>query len=270
VARGVLVESLLLGLGGAVLGVALGWAGVRGLLAVIPVDMPAWVRIEIDWPVLVFGVGAGLATAMLFGVGPILTTRGDDAVSGLREGARGSTRSPVRASLVVAEVALSAMLLVGAGLLMKTFLNLQARNPGFDSQGVVAARAILWAPGTRKESSAALNVIHARVIEALEALPGVHSAAVTNVLPYSGTGSERIQADIFIRGRSADDTKTLASIAGADVSLGYFRTMRIPLVRGRLFEPTDTAVLGPAEARRQPLDSRGRHRRRRQAARGRR
>jgi predicted permease len=83
------------------------------------------------------------------------------------------------------------------------------------------------------------------VLDALRALPGVRSAAETNYLPYAGTTLERIQADIFIKGRAEQDTKTLAPITGADVSLDYFATMRIPLLRGRLFETTDTTESEP-------------------------
>lgn len=245
IARGLLLESFALGIGGAMLGVLLAWVGVAGLLALIPVPLPAWLRIEVDAPVLAFSIVIGLVTALLFGLAPMLAARRVDLNSSLRNGARGSARSKVRTTLVVAEVALSVMLLVGAGLLMKTFLRLQTRDPGFSSDGVVAARAVLWAAGNRQTSAATLGNIHTRVIDALGTLPGVRSVAVTNSLPYSGTSTERLQADIFIRGRSEDETQTLASITGADVGPSYFATMRIPLVRGRLFEATDTTEAEP-------------------------
>jgi hypothetical protein len=108
--------------------------------------------------------------------------------------------------------------------LIQTLARLQQRHPGFESSRVAAARVVLWVPGTRKESATALYNIHRRVLDALEALPGVRSAAVTNYLPYSGTSIERIQADIFIKGRAEEETKTLASITGADVSPDYFAT----------------------------------------------
>jgi putative ABC transport system permease protein len=245
IVRGLLIESLLLGLAGALCGIVVGWAGVRGLLALIPVDLPTWVRVEVDGPVLVLAAVLGVVTAMLFGLAPVMAGRRIDLTASLRDGARGATRSPVRSSLVVAEIALSVLLLVGAGLLMKTFLGLQQRHPGFQPEGVVAARVVLWAPGSRQASAAVLTGIHERVLDALRVIPGVRSAAVSNYLPYSGTTTQRMQADIFIRGRADQDAKTLAPVMGADVSPDYFATMHIPLVRGRLFEPADTTDSEP-------------------------
>jgi hypothetical protein len=98
--------------------------------------------------------------------------------------------------------------------------------------------------GARKESATALYNILRRVLDALEALPGVRSAAVTKYLPYSGASIERIQADIFIKGRAEEETTSLASITGADVSPDYFATMRIPLVKGRLFDSTRHERIG--------------------------
>ena len=243
--RSLFAESLVVGVAGALCGAAIGWVGVQGLMALIPVPLPAWIRVEVDAPVLAVTAALGVGTALLFGLAPITAGWRIDLARALRDGARGSTRSPVRASLVVGEIALSVVLLVSAGLLMRTFLELQRRHPGFQPEGVVAARAVLWAPGSRQASAAALAGIHDRVIAALAALPGVRSAAVTNYLPYAGTTLERSQSDIFIKGRAAQDTKTLAPISGADVSRDYFATMRIPLVRGRLFATTDSTASEP-------------------------
>jgi putative ABC transport system permease protein len=245
IARGLIVENLTLGVAGAALGLVFGWAGVQGLLTLIPVPLSAWMRIEVDLPVLLFCMAAGVVTSLLFGLGPLLAARRLDLSSGLREGMRGTGRSPVRSTLVAAEIALSVMLLVGAGLLVQTFMRLQQRHPGFESGGLVASRVVMWVAGTRTESAPVLDSIHSRVLDALKALPGVRSAAVTNYLPYSSTSTERLQADIFIKGRAEQDTHTLASITGADVSPDYFSTMRIPLIRGRLFESTDTVESQP-------------------------
>jgi putative ABC transport system permease protein len=245
IARALIAESVMLGVAGAALGVLFGWAGVRGLLALIPVSLPQWMSIEVDAPILVFGFAAGLATSVLFGVGPMMSASRLDTASGLREGARGTARSRLRSTLIVLEIAVSVVLLVGAGLLMQTVARLQQRHPGFDSRGVAAARVVLWVHGTRQESATALNNIHTRVLDALRALPGVRSAAVTNYLPYSGTSTQRTQADIFIKGRAEQETRTLAPITGADVSPDYFSTMRIPLLKGRLFDSTDTTDSPP-------------------------
>lgn len=244
IARALVAESLVLGLAGAAAGVVLAAAGVRGLLALIPVPLPTWMTIEVDAPVLAFSALAGVLTAVLFALGPVLASRRVDLTDTLQAGSRGTTRSPVRSVLVVAEIALSVVLLVGAGLLIRTFVVLQQRDPGFRSDGIVAARVVLWAPGSRQESAAALTNTHQRVLDALRALPGVRSAAVTNSLPYTATATGRTQADIFVQGRSADE-KTVVGIAGADVSADYFQVMGIPLVRGRLFTPSDTNTSEP-------------------------
>jgi predicted permease len=127
--------------------------------------------------------------------------------------------------------------------MVRTFFELQRRNPGFQPEGVVAARVVLWAPGSRQASAATLTGIHDRVLQSLRALPGVQSAAVSNYLPYTGTSGERTQADVFIK--NDRETKTLAPVSGGDVSPDYFATMRIPLVAGRLLESTDTTDSEP-------------------------
>jgi putative ABC transport system permease protein len=245
IARGLMVESLVLGLAGAALGLVLAVAGVRGLLALIPASLPAWVRVEVDAPVLIFTMLAGVATAMLFGLVPVFASARVNLTDGLREGARGSARSRMRSALVVAEISLSVVLLVGAGLLMKTFLHLQQRDPGFQGSGIATARVVAWAPGPRQESAAVLNDVHGRVLAAIRALPGVMSAAVSNEVPYTGARSERPRVDIFVRGRAEEETKVIAPITGADVSADYFTTMRIPLRRGRLIEAGDTTQSEP-------------------------
>jgi putative ABC transport system permease protein len=245
VARGLLVESLLLGIAGALLGTLFALGGVRALLALIPVTLPVWMRIEVDWPVQVFSMAVGIAAAVLFGLAPILAASRAQVLDTLREGARGSARQRARSLLVVAEIALSVVLLVGAGLMVKTFLQLQQRDPGFDEHGVVLARVVAWAPGVRRQAAATLSNLHDRVLASLGALPGVSDVAVSNSVPYGSTTGERSRQDIYLRDRTEQETKTLAPIDGADVSPGYFRTLRIPLVRGRFFDATDTTSSEP-------------------------
>jgi putative ABC transport system permease protein len=245
VARGLIVESLTLGFAGGALGILFALVGVRGVLALIPARLPTWMQIDVDLPVQLFSMAIGLLAAILFGLAPIAAASRVDLTKTLREGSRGSARGRIRSVLVVAEIALSVVLLVGAGLMVKTFLRLHQRNPGFQDDGVVAARVVAWAPGVRRESAAILANLHNRVLSALTALPGVSTAAVSNSVPYGGTSSERMRADVFIRGRSEQETKTLVPIAGADISVDYFRTLRIPLVHGRLFDATDTTASEP-------------------------
>ncbi|HTV03371.1 MAG TPA: ABC transporter permease [Luteitalea sp.] len=240
-----LTESLVLGLLGSSLGLLLALGGVQGLLALVPVPLPAWMVIEVYGAVLSASILAGVASAMVFTLGPLIASARIDLTTSLRQGARGNTRSTTGAWLVTAEVALSVILLVGAGLLLRTFVTLQQRDPGFEGAGVAAARVVLWAPGSRQEAAGVLAATHQRVLDALTVVPGVQSAAVTNSLPYTGASAERIQADIFVEGRAQQETRTVASIAGADVSPGYFETLGIPLVKGRLFDAGDTTTSPP-------------------------
>jgi putative ABC transport system permease protein len=245
IAQGLLVESLTLGLAGALLGILFSLVGVRGVLALIPATLPVWMKIEVDAPVQLFSIAIGVTVAVLFGLAPVAAACRVDPIRTLRDGGRGSARWRVRSILVVAEVALSVVLLVGAGLMVKTFQRLQHRDPGFDGSGVVAARVVAWAPGVRRQAAATLSNLHDRVLSALTALPGVSDASVSNSVPYGGTSGERSRQDLYIRGRAQEQTKTLAPIDGADVSPSYFKTLRIPLIRGRLFDATDTNGSAP-------------------------
>ena len=246
-ARAQLLESLMLGIGGALLGMAFGWAGVRGLLAAIPVTLPSWLRVEVDGPILVFSMAVGVVTAVVFGVGPALSGTpngpeqrfavggtGDHPIGGPLVAGRGRDRAvgdaadwrrPVDADVHAASVP----------------------RIGIQERRSLTARVVLWAEGARQAAAASLNNTHVRVLEALQALPGVESTSVTNSLPYTRSTADRLQADIFIQGRSADETKTLAALTGADVGPDYFATMGIPLIRGRLFEPTDTTESEPGD-----------------------
>jgi putative ABC transport system permease protein len=241
IVRALLLESLLLALAGGLVGIGLAYAGVNALVALIPVTLPFWMTIEVDRAVLGFSLLLTVLTGVLFGLAPALQASRLDVSLALKEGARGSiARGRFRAVLVVSEVALSLVLLVCAALLMQTLIRLQAVGTGFMSEGLLTVRIIKYQAGTRRESAALLSTAHARVLEGLRRIPGVSSASVTNSLPFTGTQTERSRADIAIRGRAKEDTKILAPLAGADVSADYFRTMHIPLVRGRLFDDSDT------------------------------
>jgi putative ABC transport system permease protein len=159
----------------------------------------------------------------------------------LKEGGRGGSRQVrLRTVLIVGEVAFSALLLVCAALLAQALLRLQQVERGFNASGLVTVRTVRAQPqtATLRQTAALLTAAHERMIAALEAIPGVATAAVTNGLPFTGTQTERGQGSFAIRGRI--DLKTMVPYAGSDVSGGYFRTMEIPLLRGRLFDTSDT------------------------------
>jgi putative ABC transport system permease protein len=160
----------------------------------------------------------------------------------LKEGARGSSSrgSRLRGALVVAEVGLSVLLLVGAGLMMRTFLRLQQIEPGFRPERVLVARVTKSQPGRRVERSTALSGFHEEVLARMRALPGVLSAGAANGLPYLGTQTDRGKTDLFVRGRSDEEVRYTVALAGQDVSPGHLEAMRIPLLRGRYFDQRDT------------------------------
>jgi putative ABC transport system permease protein len=243
IVQALLVESAILALAGGALGVGFAYLGVKAVVALIPIAMPLWLQITIDRSVLAFSVLATVATGIGFGLAPALRASRVDVTTALSQGARGSTtRGRLRFGLIVGEVALSLLLLVFATLLMQAFMRLQRIQKGFEAGGLLTARAVKYQSGTRAEAAAVMGQIHGRVLDGLRRIPGVESAAVTNTLPFTGTQVNRGRTNLTIRGRSLEETKISASMAGGDVSPDYFRTMRIRLLRGRLFDDRDTAT----------------------------
>ena len=172
------VESLVLSMTGAVLGIALAHLALRGLIALIPGPLPSWVRVEIDAPVLAFSIGLAMITAIVFSLAPAAQALRLDLTAALKEGTRGSTgRSRLRGMLVVAEVAASILLLIGAGLMMQSFLRLHRMETGFAHDGLLVVRVSNFQPGTRAQRAAVLTGFHDRVLAAIRALPGVEGVA---------------------------------------------------------------------------------------------
>lgn len=239
-----LSESVVLSLAGGLAGAGLSFLGVNALLGLIPVSLPFWMKIEVDPAVLIFTLLISIATGLLFGIIPAFAASRTDVQQVLKEGARGSSGrgSRLRGGLVAAEVALSVLLLVGAGLMMQTFLKLQQLDPGFRPDGLFVARVTKFQLGTRAERAAILAAFHERVLTQLRQIPGVSAAAATNSLPYATGITERSKADFSIKGRSEEETRQIASLARADVSPGYFEAMKIPLIRGRYFDHRDTST----------------------------
>jgi putative ABC transport system permease protein len=242
VIRALLTESLLLSLTGGLLGIGVAYLAVPALVSLIPVALPFWMRIEIDLPVLAASFAIAVSTGLLFGAAPALHAARADVQGLLKEGARGSSGRGTRlqGSLVAAEVSLAVLLLVGAGLLLKTFLRLHALETGFRTENLLVARVTNFQPGTRAESAAALASFHQRVLTGIRALPGVISAGATNGLPYTSTGSSRRNFDLLIKGRTAEEVRQTVYLEGEDVSPGYFETLGIPILQGRGFDGRDT------------------------------
>jgi putative ABC transport system permease protein len=235
-----LTESLLLSLAGGLAGLALAVAFHRGLLALVAdrIPVPRLDQVALDMPVLLFTILVALATGLLFGLVPALiaTSTANDA---LREGGRhgaGPRSRRVLGMLVVAEVALSLVLLAGAGLLIRSFVRLQNISPGFRAEGVLTARVQL--PVARYPDEPSTSAFVRNVTGRLAAVPGVQSAAAVTFLPMAGPG---IGTSFYRADRPAPAAGEAPTTEVRPVTPGFFRTMGIPFLAGRDFTAADAA-----------------------------
>ena len=234
--RQALTESLVLSVLGGLAGLAVGWIGVRVLAVIQPSGMLPVRDFGIDWRVMLFLVVVTTICGLLFGIAPSLWGQRQMPANALREGGRaigdGARMRQWGDALVIGEVALALLLTIGAGLLVRSYAELQRVNPGFDSAGVLAVG--LQLAGGRYDSSAALTRFDVQLIERVRALPGVQSAAISSSLPLTGLGWT---SDFSVSGRARDDYAT--EVAHREVTEDYFRTMRVPLLRGRVVTSAD-------------------------------
>ncbi|HEY9283763.1 MAG TPA: ABC transporter permease [Pyrinomonadaceae bacterium] len=237
--RQLLTESVMLSVAGGALGLLFASWGLEALLAAISDDVPRLllVNVGLDARVLAFTLGVSVLTGLLFGLAPAIQISKTDLNESLKEGGRtgaSSGKHYVRNALVVAEVALSLLLLVGAGLLVKSFLNLQNSDLGFNPQNVLTARIAL--PEKRYRENAQIENFYKAVEQRVRALPGVEAAGLTVGLPMNGG----IESSIAVEGQeqpaNPNDAPVAVSLA---VSPGYFGAMNIPLVEGRGFTDGD-------------------------------
>ncbi len=238
VVRQLLVESLLLSVVGGVAGLLTATWGVSLLTRSIFSDVPRAGDIGLDWKVLLFSTALSLGTGILFGLAPALKTSGLSLNELLREGGRGGSTGPkgnrLRNALVVAEVALALMLVVGAGLMMRSFASLWQIDAGFKADRVMTMEVSL--PQQGYAESAQANTLYQNILDRTSALPGVQSAALTTILPLVDNSS----GSITIEGRPVNTGEGSPEADFRVVSSEYFRTMGIDLVEGRGFETLDT------------------------------
>jgi putative ABC transport system permease protein len=236
--RQLLAESLLLALTGGALGLLLAAWGKDLLLALSPADLPRAVEVSIDARVLVFTFLLSLLAGIVFGLAPAWQATKTDLNAELKEGGRdgsgGKAQGRVRNALVVIEVALSLMLLIGAGLLIKSLARLQSVSPGFDINNLLAVRVSL--PPSRYSKPEAVKVFYEKLAPRLAAVPGVESAGVSNVLPLSGMF---VRTEFSIVGRPPFDPADTPAAQNRWVSPGYFETMKLPIREGRGFTEAD-------------------------------
>jgi putative ABC transport system permease protein len=246
IVRQLLTESVIVALVGGALGVLIGFWGVDALRAANPADAakyaPGWYQLGINPTVLLFTLGLSLVSGIVFGLAPALQMSKPNLNDSLKEGTRGTTGTShlLRSSLVVFEVALSLVLLVGAGLLIRSFLSLLKTDPGFNPDHVLTMNLVL--PGAKYKDETARAAFYNDLIQRVKAQPGVQSAAVVNYLPLGGSNS----SDSYLvegepepaPGQEHDGRYRVATP-------DYFRTMEISIVRGRGFTEQDKAGAPP-------------------------
>ena len=247
IVRQLLTESVLLALIGGGAGLVLGTVGVRALLAVNPGNIPRigpdGANVSADISVLGFTLLVSLGTGILFGLAPALHSSRADLNSMLKESSSrsgsGRRQNKVRSVLVVSEIALSIVLLIGAGLLIRNFNDLRRVDPGFDPHNVLTMDTALT--GSRYDHTAAIWVMARQVLDRVDAIPGVDTAAVSSYLPLEGGLGLGFQ----IAGRPLTNGPAHGGAAWNYVSPGFFEVFKIPLIRGRVFTERDDAAAAP-------------------------
>jgi putative ABC transport system permease protein len=240
IVRQVLTETTLLAIGGGALGILVARAGVDVITAVFGEALPQWVQIHLDVRVLAFTALVSLLTGLAAGVAPALRLARSSVVDAIKQGGGRSDSeaggSRVRSTLVVVEVALSLVLLIGAGLMIRSLWLLNSVDPGFDARHVLTGRMSL--PESRYPKPDAPLRFFDTLLARVRALPGVESAAIATVLPLGGDGNSW---PIAIVGRPQVPMAEQPQVQGDVITPGYLHTMRIPLVRGRDFTDADRA-----------------------------
>jgi len=233
--RQLLTESLLIALIGGALGMLLAVWGTKALLALAPSDLPRLSAVQVDLRILLLSFGASLACGVIFGLVPALAASKTDLVTSLKESDRtdsaGATRQWLRRTFVVAEVAIALVLLVSAGLLVRSFGKLLDVKPGFDPHNVLTVRLSL--PGTQYDRAVKVAAFYDNVIARVSALPGVVHAGAAYQTPFT-PGADN--STFFIRGYTGE-AKPHADYAY--VSSDYFATIGLPILKGRGFQPSD-------------------------------
>jgi predicted permease len=239
-----LAESLILAFAAALVGLGVAFADLKGLLALAPDGLPVAVGVSMDATVLGFTVLAALVAGILFGVAPAWQISRFDSYELLKEGGRANTgglgRQHLRSALVVGEVALALVLLVGAGLFLRSLAALEDVNPGFQPGGVITASLSL--PPAQYTGRASRAAFYRAVLGNLSAMPGVTAVAAGTPVPFSGDGGS---ASFAIEGRPSPPGDPGPHGDVSYVSPDFFATLRISLRKGRLFTDGDRQDTAP-------------------------
>ncbi|HEX5888287.1 MAG TPA: ABC transporter permease [Pyrinomonadaceae bacterium] len=236
--RQLLTESVLLSFVGGVAGVLLAFWMIEALLAFKPpIDFPLAFDVEVDWRVLLFSLGVSLLSGAVFGLAPALQATRPALSQALRETSAqgGAARTRLRSVLVVAQIAISLVVLIVAGLVVRTLQQLQTMNPGFDSQNGLTMSFDLGLQGYDEDHG---QQFYRQLTERVKTLPGVKSATVSSYIPLSLNYNSR---NIFVEGQPAERGENVPLSMNASAGPGYFQTMGTPLVHGREFTEQDQA-----------------------------
>jgi predicted permease len=231
--RQLVTESMVLSLLGGLAGLLLMVFSLKLVLAVVPAEIPRIDEVSLDFSVFLFAVGISVGTGLLFGVVPALVTTRQAPAEFLKAGSPATARSRQRhrlsQGLVITEITVTLILLVGAGLLVRTFLALTEQVPGFRTEDVLAVS--IHVPENRYQSVPELEEFYGRIVGRLRQVPGITSVAMSNNLPISRGNARR---EYLVEGESEVREAQYGVISPA-----YFRTLDIPLIRGRSFSAAD-------------------------------
>ncbi|HUK91012.1 MAG TPA: ABC transporter permease, partial [Blastocatellia bacterium] len=242
VIRQLLTESVLLAVTGGILGAGLAYLGVRALVGMVPESLSqyiyGWSNIGVDGTVLAFTMGVSVVTGVVFGIAPALQASkvnlSDSLKEGGRSGAGGARRNRLRGVLVVAEVALAMVLLVSAGLLIRSFGKLQRTPAGIDPSNILTFQASL--PESRYKDSAKVSAFYKQTLERISQIHGVEHASVVSILPM---GEDHWNASFRVEGYQPGPGEPMPHGDPYLIAPDYFKVMGVPLLQGRFFDDRD-------------------------------
>jgi putative ABC transport system permease protein len=236
--RQLLTESLLIAVLGGALGMLLAFWGTRVLLALAPSSLPRLTAVHLDLRILLFSLGVSIFCGAIFGLVPALTASKTDLVSSLKDSERtesaGMSRQWVRRTFVVAEVAMAVVLVISAGLLIRSFRKLLDVRPGFNPDNVLTLRLSL--PSAQYNNATKVAAFYDSVLGRISGLPGVEHAAAAFQTPFTPGGDNSI---FSIRGREHNANDPAPHADYAFVSSDYFNSLGLPILKGRGFQPSD-------------------------------
>lgn len=239
-------EAILLSLPGAALGILLAYVSVNAFRSILPASVPSWLQLMVDVRVVAFAACASIVTALIAILLPMAQQVRANVTDVLKHGARGSSggrtfASSARRALVVIEVALSFVILAGAGLMIRSLERVMALDPGLRTENLVVIESGRYIPNVeRRAALAAYCDVYRRIQVALQETPGVIAASGSHAIPFVRQGEQRPTSELYTLRRATRDQAFRLPTQGADVMPGYFATAGIPLLDGRDFTENDS------------------------------